>query len=279
MPSRAKLVTRALSTTTVTVDSIPKNASLTNAELDSNFLNLRDQSWAIRADDSTLTEVPAGTEVNFDGATVTANANGDITISNIGGGSTGEVEFFGRTMAKISSIQGVGDSANNLLTMTVSPYNNTGTARIFIQGLGELPNVTPVNGNNYNQFLRTNGQGVVSWANPNISLGSGNVADPGAGGSITPDFSSNKMLTCNFGSGNSGTVTINLPTGLSAGEFAVLIFTQKASTYTNILMPNYYWPYGTGAMGVGANTVMVFSIYYNGTDYIATNGASANLST
>lgn len=279
MPSKAKLTTRGLTTTTVTTDSIPKNASLTNAELDSNFLNLRDQSWAIQADDSTLYEVPAGTQVNFDGATITSDANGNIVVSDIGGGGTGNIQFLDRTMTGINSIQAVGDSINNNFTITVSPYNNTGTAKIVIQGLGELPNQTPVNGNNYNQFLRTNGQGAVSWANPNISLGSGTIADPGSGGSITPDFSTNKMLTCNFGSGNSGTVTVNSPTGLGAGEFAVLIFTQKASTYTNISMPNYYWPYGTGSIGVGQNSVMVFWIYYNGTDYIATNGASANLST
>ena len=85
---KAKLVTRSATTTSVTADSIPKNSGLTNEELDSNFLNLRDQGWRIRADDSTQHTITADTQVNFLGGTITADANGDITVSNLGGGAT-----------------------------------------------------------------------------------------------------------------------------------------------------------------------------------------------
>ena len=48
---KAKLVTRSATSSTVTADSIPKGSGLTNEELDSNFINLRDQGWRLRADD------------------------------------------------------------------------------------------------------------------------------------------------------------------------------------------------------------------------------------
>ena len=77
---KAKLTTRSLSSTAVTSDNIPKNNGITASELDSNFLNLRDQAWRIRADDSTQHEVSADTQVTFTGATVTSSG-GDLTVN------------------------------------------------------------------------------------------------------------------------------------------------------------------------------------------------------
>ena len=84
---KAKLVTRSASTTSVTADTIPKNSGLTNAELDSNFLNLRDQGFRIRADDSTQHTITADTQVTFTGATVTSSG-GDLTVETGGGNDT-----------------------------------------------------------------------------------------------------------------------------------------------------------------------------------------------
>ena len=83
---KAKLVTRSETTTSVTTDSIPKNSGLTNAELDSNFINLRDQGWRIRADDSTQHTITADTQVTFTGATVTSSG-GDLTVATGGSGT------------------------------------------------------------------------------------------------------------------------------------------------------------------------------------------------
>ena len=69
---KAKLTTRSLTTTAVTTDNIPKNDGITASEIDSNFLNLRDQAWRISSDYSTLHEVSADTQVTFPGATVTS---------------------------------------------------------------------------------------------------------------------------------------------------------------------------------------------------------------
>ena len=83
---KAKLVTRTSSTANAT-ENIPKNSGLTNAELDGNFIGLRDQGWRVRSDDSTQHTVTADTQVNFSGATVT-ESGGDLTIDTGGGNET-----------------------------------------------------------------------------------------------------------------------------------------------------------------------------------------------
>lgn len=111
MPAKAKLTTRSISTTTVTTDSVPKNASLTNSELDSNFLNLRDQTIAISAGGSS-SDVTAG-------QTITVTGTGGISVSQ----SNRTVTIDG------SAVSGGGGGANNpagqhhynTITMTTSP--------------------------------------------------------------------------------------------------------------------------------------------------------------
>lgn len=113
---KAKLVTRSASTTSVTTDSIPKGSGLTNAELDSNFLNLRDQGFRIRADDSTQHTVTADTQVNFSGASVTASG-GDLTIETGGGNET-------ITALTSSTAITVDCSLGNVFTVTLA-HNTT----------------------------------------------------------------------------------------------------------------------------------------------------------
>lgn len=130
---KAKLVTRSATTTSVTADSIPKNSGLTNAELDSNFLNLRDQGWRIRADDSTLHEITADTQVRFDGATITADANGDIVVSDIAGGNT-DVNIF--TQLQVSPTGATGTSIGSYMRVNSSQIDfnhqgNYGTGETF----------------------------------------------------------------------------------------------------------------------------------------------------
>jgi hypothetical protein len=89
MPSKAKLVTRGISTTTVTTDSIPKGSGLTNSELDSNFLNLRDQTLGIKGSDSTVFDIKAGDTVTFTDAIITSDSTG-IFVATGGGGRSEE---------------------------------------------------------------------------------------------------------------------------------------------------------------------------------------------
>jgi hypothetical protein len=122
---KAKLVTRTSSTTSVTTDNIPKGSGLTNAELDSNFLNLRDQGFRIRADDSTQHTVTADTQVNFSGATVTSSG-GDLTIETGGGNET-------ITALTSSTAITVDCSLGNFFTVTLA-HNATFTLSNFSTG-------------------------------------------------------------------------------------------------------------------------------------------------
>ena len=118
---KAKLVTRSETTTSVTTDTIPKNSGLTNAELDSNFINLRDQGWRLRADDSTQHTITADTQINFSGGTITADANGDITISDLAGS--------GGTITALNN-----QSENRLLTIGSTTTVLDGEANLTFNG-------------------------------------------------------------------------------------------------------------------------------------------------
>jgi hypothetical protein len=102
MPYKPKIVTRTLTTTTVTEDLIPKNAGLTNSELDSNFLNLRNQSFSIVGDDSTGIDIRSGDTIKLTGAGgATVTAVGDtitITAGGGGGSSIGDLSVVGSTI-------------------------------------------------------------------------------------------------------------------------------------------------------------------------------------
>ena len=91
--AKAKLTTRGISTSTVTSDNLAKGSQLTHNQLDSNFLNLRDQTFGIAADDSATIQVGAGDTIYIQGGSnvttstdsagvVTINATGEVTASS-----------------------------------------------------------------------------------------------------------------------------------------------------------------------------------------------------
>jgi hypothetical protein len=85
MPYRPKIVTRDISASTVSADLTPKGSGLTNGQMDSNFLNLRDQSIGIKGSDSTVFDIKAGDTVTFTNATITTDSTG--TFVETGGGA------------------------------------------------------------------------------------------------------------------------------------------------------------------------------------------------
>jgi hypothetical protein len=87
MPYKPKIVTRGISTSTVSTDSIPKNAALTNNELDSNFLNIRDASIGIASDDSTVVDIALGNTLKVAGGTGISTAVSGQTLTITGTGT------------------------------------------------------------------------------------------------------------------------------------------------------------------------------------------------
>jgi hypothetical protein len=170
LPNKAKLVTRAETATSVTVDSIPKGSGLTNAELDSNFINLRDQTIAITGDTGTV-DVAAGDTITFSGATVSGN-----TVTITGGGGSGLSNVVEDTTPQlggnldINNFNIVSDSEN--IKIIPGPIG-----RIQLDnGIWPLENGAP------GQYLKTDGAGYddvatdgsapdsLSWAYPTGSL-------------------------------------------------------------------------------------------------------------
>ena len=89
MASKAKLVTRTATSSSVTSDNIAKDAALTHAELDSNLINLRDQSFGVVADDSATIDIKAGDSLYIQGGTgitTSTNSDGTVTINSAGSG-------------------------------------------------------------------------------------------------------------------------------------------------------------------------------------------------
>ena len=128
---KAKLVTRSETTTSVTTDSIPKNSGLTNAELDSNFINLRDQGWRIRADDSTQHTITADTQVTFTGATVTSSG-GDLTVATGGSGT--------ETITALTSASSITVDRNNGSVFTVT-LSHSASFTLSNFGTGQTINI------------------------------------------------------------------------------------------------------------------------------------------
>jgi hypothetical protein len=83
MPYKPKITTRGISTSTVSADNIPKGAALTNNELDSNFLNIRDASIGIKGTDSTIFDIQSGDTITFNNANITTDSTGTfVTLSS-----------------------------------------------------------------------------------------------------------------------------------------------------------------------------------------------------
>lgn len=147
MASKAKLVTRTATSSSVTSDNIAKDAALTHAELDSNLINLRDQSIGVVADDSATIDIKAGdslyiqggtgitTSTNSDGTvTITNSASGDITSVVAGDGLTGGATTGDATL-NIGAGTGI-DVAADAISVDVSDFLANGSNNRVVTATG-----------------------------------------------------------------------------------------------------------------------------------------------
>ena len=89
---KAKLTTRERTTSNVSTDTLAKGTQLTHAEADSNFINLRDQSFGIADDSSTVLQVTNDKTITIAGGTnVTTALSGDTLTITASGASTGDL--------------------------------------------------------------------------------------------------------------------------------------------------------------------------------------------
>ena len=132
MASKAKLVTRTATSSSVTSDNIAKDAALTHAELDSNLINLRDQSIGIVADDSATIDIKAGDSLYIQGGTnVTTSTNSDGTIT-INATASGDVTGSSTTTFTNKTIDANG-TGNNISNIDIA---NMTAASVVLEGEG-----------------------------------------------------------------------------------------------------------------------------------------------
>ena len=146
MPNRARLVTRSNTTSTNSVQTLNKGSKLTFAEMDSNFLELQNQTIGIADDGSTVIEVGAGN-------TLTVAGTGGIQTSVSGQTLT----IDGSSLSSIGDLTVIGSEiiAPSNADLTLTPG---GTGKLLFDGL-YWPNTDGTTG----QILTTDGAGNLSW--------------------------------------------------------------------------------------------------------------------
>ena len=142
---KAKLVTRTATSSTITDDNLNKASALTHAEMDSNLINLRDSSFGIADDSSTVLQVTHDKTITVAGGTgITTALSGDtLTITNSGGDITsvvaGDGLANGGTTGDVTLNIGAGtgiDVAADAISVDVSDFLTNGSDNRVVTATG-----------------------------------------------------------------------------------------------------------------------------------------------
>ena len=139
---KAKLTTRERTTSNVSTDNLNKGSELSFAEADSNFINLRDRSWGLADDSSTVLQVTDDKTITIAGGTnVTTALSGDtLTINATGTGSTGDLSIIGSTISAPSNADLTLETAGtgNLAFKGLSVFQETATINSINTNLSKI---------------------------------------------------------------------------------------------------------------------------------------------
>lgn len=106
MPKTPKIVTRSATTSSNSSDNLNKGSKLTFAEMDSNFIELKNGAIGVVADDSSTLDVKAGDTLYIQGGdnvTTSTDSAGVLTINSTGGDSLGDLTAVGSTISSPSN--------------------------------------------------------------------------------------------------------------------------------------------------------------------------------
>ncbi len=182
--TKAKLTTRGISSTTVTSDNLAKGSQLTHNQLDSNFLNLRDATFGVVADDSATIQVGMDSTLEIKGGTniTTATDSGGVLTINAAAGTTlsGSTNNTITTVTGASAIQGEANLTFNGSTLAVTGAGTFSTT-LGVTGASTLDGVTvsdntiSSNASNANLEINANGSGTVNLENLKIGTSGSTV--------------------------------------------------------------------------------------------------------
>ena len=264
MPQRARLITRSTSTSTTSAENLNKGSALEFAELDSNLIELRDQTIGIVGDDSSGIDINAGDTLKIAGGTnVTTAVVGDtVTIT-----ASASSDVF-KTIAVSGQSDVVADANTDTLTlaagsnMTITTNAGTDTITFASSGgggsLGDLTAVgsTLIAPSNADLTLAPSGTGNVIIAGGDNKIGDITFADDSGTGHQTISIPSTKTLTISAPSGSinisSNVVSINstLHVGLGGQDAGGLLIEDNTIKTARSNEPLELAPAGTGPVHV-----------------------------
>ena len=279
MPTKAKLVTRSATSSSVSADNLGKGSELTFNELDSNLINLRDASIGFASDDSTTTSLTMGDTLKIAGGTgITTAVSGDTLTITSSGGSLGDLTATGSTIQSPSNAD-----------ITLEP-GGTGDIHLKTDSNSDVK-IGEVTSNNYFSFLP--GSGIFRWnssGSTDLSIshnngGSVTISEAGGTGAITiAPTTTNATI---FGSGShNATLTsngahdliLNTNSGTNAGSITLTDGANGDITIacngTGEIVANSPVSVASTLAVTGASTLGGISIDDN---EIATTASNANL--
>lgn len=219
MPTRAQLVTRTETTSTNT-ENLNKGSKLSFAEMDSNFLELRDQTLGIADDSSTVIDIAAGNTLTVAGANgIQTSVSGQtLTIDGSQLSSIGDLTVIGSEIIAPSNAD---------LTFTTN-----GTGNVVIDTDLQLPAIE-IHDNNI-KATRTNDDLVLETNNTGSIILRGNIqaGDNAASGlNNTTITGGNNQSVALIGGSTGGTVKVMPGPGNGTGEEGDVIIEPADSEY------------------------------------------------
>jgi len=233
VPNKAKLTTRERTSSNVSSDNLNKGSELSFAEVDSNFINLRDQSIAI-SDGSTTTDIDAGETITFSGASVSGNT---VTVPTgagmtvVGDDSTGTLINGGETLKIAGGTNVTTAMSGDTLTITASGGGGASGGNLANLQVNDTT-LSPVTTNN-DLTLTANGTGEVIIQNLNFVEGTATInsqASNSAAIVYTPTAGQARdRLTINAG-------TVSNAAASSKGSDIVLMIKSGVNDVSNGIM-------------------------------------------
>jgi hypothetical protein len=248
---KAKLTTRQETTTQVTSDNLNKGSELSFAEADSNFINLRDASFGIADDSSTVLQVTDDKTITIAGGTNTTTAlSGDtLTINATGDNGDLSIDTYYNSSFAVNTVrlQVPGSHDLELNAGTGSGPGGSGDRLIHIYDRINFHNTLESDGANGNINLVPNGNGLVQFYTGATAGYTFPVADASAGGKVlvlgSHDGSSLKSLSF-------ATVDSLVTTSTFTGDITFTGSTMISPSNADITLD----PSGTGEINLNATT-------------------------
>ena len=295
MPSTPKIVTRSETTSSNTTQNLNKGSKLTFAEMDSNFIELKNGAIGVVADDSSTLDVKAGDTLYIQGGsnvTTSTDSAGVLTINATGGDSLGDLTAIGSTISSPSNaaitLDPSGTGTIELNANTNVTGNLTASGSLNTDGIEIHDNNIKATRTNDDLILQTNNTGIVALEG-NVRVGE-DRASGAANATVTGGTGQNLSLIGGNadagevkvmagpanGSGESG--EIFLKPGAAAGKIFVGSGSGDATLTSNgahglILNTNSGTNSGSISIGDGANDNIYIQPHQGGTGLVEIGNA------